>query len=217
MNFYGSHQRRNQREVFQTPATEALHHSRRGVLIEDWETEGVAAPRPHFWRRPNVRRAVLVVLVVFLILVGWSIGSALTAPGTDSTAVRLAEWGRDHGFSRVITWLEKQQYALNQHAVGGAPVDQGGVVAAFNAGFRLNASHGGYYSEGHMVVPLQAVRVVRGMELDINPVWVSGVYFHYQLDGAPPRGFRLYPNQKVPPNHYLSPSSRDWFGWYARP
>jgi hypothetical protein len=367
---------------------------------------------------------VLAALLVFLILVGWSIGSALTAPGTDSTAARLAEWGRDHGFDGAITWLEKQQYEHNQPKVGGAPaggipaaagvvtpappvgrgnlpagpptlpapnpipvlakgaplsgegqwqtvetvqgepavrvaelrpddqhtsfvagvlwidpnlvrgqlqpgyLDPGGkwqaadsitsatqstVVAAFNAGFRLNASHGGYYSEGRTVVPLQdnaaslvldtdgratvgswnhevtmgpdvasvrqnlvmlvdngqvnpscssgssvwgstlgntayidrsafgvtadgaevyvggpalsvctlgkilqAAGVVRGMELDINPDWVSGVYFH-DRPGAQPQGFRLYPSQKVIPSHYLSPSSRDWFGWYARP
>jgi hypothetical protein len=389
----------------------------RGQLLDDEEDEDYGEPiRPRFWRRPAVRRTrrvVLVALLVFLVVVGWSIGGALTAPGTDSTAARLAEWGRDHGLNGVITWLETQQYANNQPKVGGAPMggipdaagsvngggsgstggpaplavlaggsplpnegqwqtvvtvkgapavrvaalrpdaqhtsfvagvmwldptlvrgqlqpgykDPGGswqaadqittatqstVVAAFNAGFRLNSSAGGYFSEGQTVVPLQngaaslvidsngvanvgswnqevrmspnvaSVRqnlvmlvdngqvspvcgsgtsvwgatignaafidrsafgitasgaevyvggpaldvctlgrilqdagVVRGMELDINPDWVSGVYFHDQPSG-PPQGFALYPNQKVLPNHYLSPSSRDWFGWYAR-
>jgi hypothetical protein len=396
---------------------EALHHSMRGVLVEDIEAEDLTVPRQGFWRRPVVRhtrRVVVVALVLLLVAVGWSVGGALTAPGTDSTAARLAEWGRDHGFNGAVTWLEKRQYALNQPAVGGTPTggipaaagavgtasgrvgvpgpaplpvlaggvplpnegqwqtvvavrgqpavrvaalrpdaqhtsyvagvmwidptlvrgqlqpgftdpggqwqasdqitpsDQGSVVAAFNAGFRLNASQGGYYSEGRAVVPLrdgaaslvidnngvatvgswnrevrmgpqvasvrqnlvmlvdngqvnsscssgstvwgatignaafidrsafgvtatgaevyvggpalsvcnlgrilQAAGVVRGMELDINPDWVSGVYFHDQPGGTP-QGFRLYPNQKVPPTHYLSPSSRDWFGWYAR-
>jgi hypothetical protein len=394
-----------------------LDQRRRGVLVEDWGP-AVAAQRRLFWRRPVMRwtlRGSLAVLVAFLVVVGCSIDGALTAPGTDSTPARLAEWGRDHGLNNAITWLEKRQYAFNQPAVGGAPVggipkvagivgstdghgglpspaplpvlaggaplpnegqwqtvvalhgkpavrvaalrpdaqhtsyvagvmwldptlvrgqlqpgftdpggqwqasdqiaraDQGSVVAAFNAGFRLNASHGGYYSEGRTVVPLrdgaaslvidkngvanvgswnrevrlspqvssvrqnlamlvddgqvnsscssgsavwgatignaafidrsafgvtadgaevyvggpalsvcalgrilQAAGVVRGMELDINPDWVSGVYFHDRPRGAPPEGFRLYPNQKVPPTHYLSPSSRDWFGWYAR-
>lgn len=62
---------------------------------------------------------------------------------------------------------------------------------------------------------LQAAGVVRGMELDINPSWVSGVYFH-DSPGKQPQGFRLYPTQKVPPAHYLFPSSRDWYGWYVR-
>ena len=383
----------------------------RGQLLDD-EDDGEPI-RPGFWRRPAVRRTrriVLVALLVFLVVVGWSIGGALTAPGTDSTAARLAEWGRDHGLNGIITWLETQQYEHNQPKIGGAPsggipnaagsvgggggggpapltvlaggaplpnegqwqtvvsvkgapavrvaalrpdaqhtsfmagvmwidptlvrgqlqpgfkdpggswqaadqittATQGSVVAAFNAGFRLNASAGGYFSEGRTVVPLQngaaslvidrngvasvgswnqevgmssnvaSVRqnlamlvdngkvspscgsgttvwgatignaafidrsafgitaggaevyvggpaldvctlgrilqdagVVRGMELDINPDWVSGVYFHDQSNGKP-EGFRLYPTQKVLPDHYLAPSSRDWFGWYAR-
>jgi hypothetical protein len=400
----------------------------RGQLLDDPPandpaTEIIAPARPRFWRRPAVkwtRRAVLAALLVFLIVVGWSIGGALTAPGTDSTAARLAEWGRDHGLGGIVTWLETQQYDHNQPKVGGAPVggiqqaqgaetvappagpaapqtlpapaaippvaggaplanegqwqtvvtvkgaaavrvaqmrvdaqhtsfvagvmwmdpnlvrgqlqpgftdpggkwqasdeiaqaDRSSVVAVFNAGFRLNASKGGYYSEGRTVVPLQsgaaslvidkngvanvgswnnevkmtsdvasvrqnlvmlvdngqvnptcssggsvwgatlgnnafidrsafgvtangaeiyvggpalsvctlgrimqAAGVVRGMELDINPDWISGAYFHDQPSGDP-QGFRLYPQQKLPPTKYFQPSSRDWFGWYARP
>lgn len=370
-------------------------------------------------------RALLACVAVSAIVVGWSIAQALTAPGTDTTAARLAEWGRDHGLGGVITWLEKQQYEHNQPAVGGTPSggipraggavsvapsaghapgaphivtlaapepieplaggpplpgegqwqtvvtvkgqpavrvtalrpdsehtsfvagvlwmdphlvrgqlqpgfhDPGGawatptsitpqlrstVVAAFNGGFRLNGdSHGGYYSEDRMAVPLvdgaaslvlrkdgtatvgswnhevrmgpdvasvrqnlvmlvdnglvnptcqtggtaewgstvgqaayinrsafgvtadgaevyvagpalsvctlgkllQAAGVVRGMELDINPAWVNGAYFHTSPSG-PPVGFKLFPAEPVSPLHYLSPSSRDWFGWYAR-
>ena len=401
-----------------------------GQLVDDPETVIIAPrrpQRPRFWRRPAVkwtRRAILAALLVFLIVVGWSIGGALTAPGTDSTAARLAEWGRDHGLGGAVTWLEKQQYDANQPKTGGtpqggiptaagvetttpptgstkagppvqtlpapaaippvagaplpgegqwqtvvtvkggpavrvaslrpdaqhtsfvagvmwmdpnlvrgqlqpgfqdpggkwqasdeiAPADRGSVVAVFNAGFRLDASRGGYYSEGRTVVPLQngaaslvinkngvasvgawgsevsmspdvaSVRqnlamlvdngkvnpscsegngatwgftlgnnafidrsafgvtadgaevyvggpalsvctlgrilqdagVVRGMELDINPDWISGAYFHDQ-PGGQPQGFRLYPQQKLPPTKYFQPSMRDWFGWYARP
>jgi Phosphodiester glycosidase len=376
-------------------------------------------------RRPwvrHVRRALLAGLCVLVVLAGWSIGGVLTAPGTDSTAARLAEWARDHGLGGLVTYLEQQQYAQNQPKIGGLPSggipvaagadttpststahasaaglpvppsiaslaggaalpgegrwqivatvgghaavrvaairpdaqhtsylagvlwidptfvrgqlrpgyrDPGGswqaatslpkaeqrtVVAAFNAGFRLpnNGSHGGYYSEGRTVYPLQngaaslvlnnngtaavgawnnevrmtadvasvrqnlvmlvdkgtvnpdcatggsaewgstlgnaayidrsgfgitadgaevyvggpalsvctlgnilkAAGVVRGMELDINPDWISGVYFHNTPTGA--KGFRLYPTQKVPPEHYLTPSSRDWYAWFAR-
>jgi hypothetical protein len=371
------------------------------------------------WVRP-ARRIVGAGTAVALALVGWSVGGALAAPGTDSVSARLAEWGRNHDLGSVVTWLEQQQYQHNQPAVGGAPAggipvaegampdssslerfanglpapaplpsltgtpllpgegqwgtvatvhgrpavrvarlrpdqqhtsylagvlwldptlvrgqlqpgftDPGGswqaptsltpplqrsVVAAFNAGFRLNGdSHGGYYSEGRTAVPLvdgaaslvlrtdgtatvgswnhevrmspqvasvrqnlielvdngqvnptcqtggtaewgstigqaayihrsgfgitadgaevyvggpalsvctlgrilQAAGVVRGMELDINPAWVSGVYFH-DRPGGPPQGFKLFPAEQVPAQHYLSPSSRDWFGWYAR-
>jgi hypothetical protein len=380
-------------------------------------------------RRERMRRLVaagLVVLTMFVMVVGWSIAGALTAPGTDSVAARMAEWGRDHGFDELITWLEKQQYERNQPATSGVPAggitlpegwlpdtspgpgsgalarhvalpapaplppppgltaladegqwhtvvmvkgkpavrvayvrpdsdhtsfltgvmwmdptlvsgqlrpgfqDPGGtwraamslttseqhtVAAVFNAGFRLNgASHGGYYSEGRTVRPLvdgaaslvlrtdgtatvgtwnsevkmgtdvasvrqnlvplvdagqlnptcqtggtaewgstigQAAYIhrsafgvsatgaeiyvggpalsvcnlgrvlrdagaMRGMELDINPSWVSGTYFHTTPHGHP-RGFRLFPDEQVSPEHYLSPSSRDWYAFTARP
>ena len=57
--------------------------------------------------------------------------------------------------------------------------------------------------------------VVRGMELDINPNWVSGAYFHDHAHG-PPSGFRLFPGEQVAAGHYLSPSSRDWYSWSLR-
>jgi hypothetical protein len=66
-----------------------------------------------------VRRGIAFVLVAFLVLTGWSIGSALTSPGTDSTQARLAEWARDHGMGRLVTWAENQQYRRNQPKVGG--------------------------------------------------------------------------------------------------
>src|SRR5205807_222261 len=59
-----------------------------GQLSDDPATVIIRPRRTRFWRRPAVkwtRRAVLAALLVFLIVVGWSIGGALTAPGTDST------------------------------------------------------------------------------------------------------------------------------------
>jgi hypothetical protein len=63
---------------------------------------------------------------------------------------------------------------------------------------------------------LQDAGVVRGMELDINPAWVSGAYFHPRPSGAP-TGYRLFPGEQVDPGHYLKPSSRDWYAWFTRP
>jgi hypothetical protein len=57
--------------------------------------------------------------------------------------------------------------------------------------------------------------VVRGMELDINPNWVSGAYFHDRPRGEP-TGFRLFPGEQVAAAHYLQPSSRDWYSWTLR-
>jgi hypothetical protein len=387
------------------------------------EAENPSSEGKHRARRPWVRvlrRGILAGGGVFVLVVGWSIGGALTAPGTDSTAARLAEWAREHGLGGIITDLEQQQYAHNQPRVGGlppggipmaqgaapvgasspqsaggphapapipnlaggtplpgegqwqtvvtvharpavrvaqirpdaqhtsylagvmwmdptlvrgqlrpgtqdpggtwqaatslTPTDQRTVAAAFNGGFRLpnNDSHGGYFSEGRTAMPLvdgaasltmrkdgtadvgswnhevrmtpdvasvrqnlvmlvdngnvnltcqtggnaewgttignaayidrsafgvtadgaevyvagpalsvctlgnilRSAGVVRGMELDINPDWISGAYYHSTATSI--QGYRLYPAQKLPPQHYLSPSSRDWYAWFAR-
>ena len=57
--------------------------------------------------------------------------------------------------------------------------------------------------------------VQRGLELDINPHWVSGTYFHPR-PGGPPQGFSLFPAEQVAPTHYLIPTPRDWFAWFLR-
>ncbi len=62
---------------------------------------------------------------------------------------------------------------------------------------------------------LRNAGVVRGMELDINPTWVSGAYFQTP-PGGPTHAFRLYPDEQVGPQHYFLPSSRDWYSWTAR-
>ncbi len=79
--------------------------------------EVTPAPRPR--RRRRVLRAVVFVVVGTLLLVVISVGRALTAPGTDSAAARLAEWARSHGLSSVVDQLERATY--RPPAVGGVP------------------------------------------------------------------------------------------------
>ena len=89
------------------------------------------------------------------------------------------------------------------------------------SGFGVTASGAEVYGGGPALSVctlgriLSDAGVVRGMELDINPGWVSGAYFHVNAVGAP-TGYALFPTEKVPPTHYLSPSSRDWYSWDLR-
>jgi hypothetical protein len=63
---------------------------------------------------------------------------------------------------------------------------------------------------------LKAAGVVRGLELDINPNWVSGTYFHPRT-GTVAHGYRLFPDERVSPQHYLTTaSSRDFYTWSTR-
>lgn len=82
------------------------------------------------------RRWLAIPAALLAALVLWtsvSLGSALAAPGTDTTAARVAEWARDHYLGGVVTALEQAQYQLNPPKSGGAPdasaLDAGGSAA----------------------------------------------------------------------------------------
>ena len=133
-----------------------------------------------FWRRRAVRRArrvLLVVLLLFLVVVGTSITEALTAPGTDTTSVRLAEWGRDHGLGGVIDWLEKQQYEHNQPAIGGTPA--GGIPPA--AGALAPPATGGTKSPPTLPAPPAIPVLAGGAPLPGEGQWQTVV----TIEGAP--------------------------------
>lgn len=72
-------------------------------------------------RRPRstVGRGVLAAIAVVLLLLAVSVGRALAAPGTDSVAARLAEWGRGHGLSAAVDEAERLTYRAP--AAGGRP------------------------------------------------------------------------------------------------
>jgi hypothetical protein len=77
--------------------------------------------RPSWWRRHLVVSAVLALLLVAGAAAAPSLVPALTRPGTDSVAARLAEWGRTHGFSSAIDGAERLRYKLNPPKTGGIP------------------------------------------------------------------------------------------------
>jgi hypothetical protein len=63
--------------------------------------------------------AIGVACLALLAPVLWSLGQAVTAPGTDSISSRVAEWARRHGAGNLVTWIEQQTYTAPK--VGGAP------------------------------------------------------------------------------------------------
>jgi hypothetical protein len=62
---------------------------------------------------------VLAVVAIFVAVVGWSVGNALTAPGGGSLSDRLAEWARDHYLGPLVTLGEWMTYQPPK--VGGKP------------------------------------------------------------------------------------------------
>lgn len=73
------------------------------------------------WVKLRSKRKLTLITVpsLFLIVVLWSISTALLAPGTDPVSARLAEWGRNHYLSSLVSALENAQYSVSKPKVGG--------------------------------------------------------------------------------------------------
>jgi hypothetical protein len=56
-------------------------------------------------------RITAAALTVFLLVVAWSVGNALTTPGGGAISTRLAEWARDHYLGPLVTFGEWLSYS----------------------------------------------------------------------------------------------------------
>ena len=121
----GSGHRRRKQVRVHTPPTPGNTTDEPDIARSDIATPAPAAgKRPGRLRRLIARRSTRVVLALLAVFAGWlswSVGNALAAPGDDSVAARLAEWGRDHELGPVVTELESLQYQAHPPAVGGRP------------------------------------------------------------------------------------------------
>ncbi len=63
---------------------------------------------------------------------------------------------------------------------------------------------------------LKRAGCVSAMELDINPDWMSFMYYLAKKHPADPTAVNLLPNQVQPPERYYSPSNRDFTAVFAR-
>jgi hypothetical protein len=157
-------------------------------------------------------------------------GEASLVLHTDGTA-DVGAWNRDVRMAPTIASVRQNLVMLvddgqvNPTCANGGSREWGktvGQVAYIDrSGFGVTATGAEVYVAGPALSVctlgrlLQDAGVVRGMELDINPAWVSGAYFHAGPD-ARPVGSRLFPAERLASDHYLRPSSRDWFAWFVR-
>jgi hypothetical protein len=159
-------------------------------------------------------------------------GAASLVLRTDGSA-DVGSWNKEVRMGTGVASVRQNLLMLvdngqvNPTCATGGPAEWGSTIgqAAYvvRSGFGVTATGAEVYVGGPALSVcslgriLQDAGVVRGMELDINPDWVSGTYFLHPSGGGPARGYPLFPDEKVPPTHYFEPSSRDWFSWSLRP
>jgi len=93
-------------------------------------------PRRRPRRSPRQRRRARLGLLaagVVAVLSAWVLLPAVTAPGNDGVAAKVAESARDHGLGFVVTGLEALQSRLSPPSVGGKLDVQGERALAVGA------------------------------------------------------------------------------------
>lgn len=146
--------------------------------------------------------------------------------------VAVGAWGRDVRMtSQVVGVRQNLRLIVDQGAIPAA-VDQdvqsqwgatlGGGYYVWRSGLgitrdgRLVYAYGPALSVRTLAGLLQRAGAVRAMELDINPAWMSYMYYRPTPSTADPTPVNLLPTQQEPANRYYSVNSRDFTAVFAR-
>jgi hypothetical protein len=146
--------------------------------------------------------------------------------------VAVGAWGRDVRMtSQVVGVRQNLRLIVDQGAIP-ASVDQnvqsqwgatlGGGYYVWRSGLgvtrggRLVYAYGPALSVRTLAGLLQRAGAVRAMELDINPAWMSYMYYRPSPSVADPTPVNLLPTQQPPANRYYSVNSRDFTAVFAR-
>jgi hypothetical protein len=158
-------------------------------------------------------------------------------PGAASLVLRrdgsadVGAWGSEVGMTPDVAAVRQNLVPLVDHGVVNPSCATGGTAewgstvgqAAYihRSAFGVTATGAEVYVGGPALSVctlgelLRSAGVVRGLELDINPAWVSGAYFHPTGAGHP-AAFRLFGDEQVGAQHYLQTSSRDFVSFDLR-
>ncbi len=158
-------------------------------------------------------------------------------PGTASVVylcnghIKIGVWDKTVRMSRQVCGVRQNLRLIVAHGQVPASVDNN-VTTAWGAtlggGYYVWRSGIGITKDGHVIFVygpelnvrelaelLKRAGAVNGMQLDINPDWMSFMYYLHD-SSARPRPVNLLPTQLQAPNRYYSPASRDFTAVYAR-
>jgi hypothetical protein len=121
---------------------------------------------PH-WPRRAWSRGLAAAAGIFLLIIVWSVGHALTAPGGGTTSQRLAEWARDHYLGPLVTLGEWMTYQAPK--VGGKP--SFALTAPSAAAAHAGAVRHARRTHDLVVAPPAPLRPMAGKALPGEGVW----------------------------------------------
>ena len=146
--------------------------------------------------------------------------------------VTVGQWGRDVNMSSQVTGVRQNLRLIVDHGAVPSSVDQnvesqwgatlGGAYDVWRSGIgitrdgRIVYVYGPALSVRSLADLLQRAGAVEGMQLDINPAWMSYMTYKPSPSAANPTPTNLLPNQPEPANRYYSVNSRDFTAVYAR-
>lgn len=111
----------------------------------------------------QVRRIAGALVLLLLVGLGWSVGTAIGRPTSDTTTAKVAEWAREHHLGGVVNYLEQKQYDLNKPKVGGTVAN----------GFRVGTDNPTAAPAPTKTVPRKAVRPHTPAPAAIAPLGVA--------------------------------------------
>ena len=146
--------------------------------------------------------------------------------------VAIGAWGRDVGMTPEVLGVRQNLKLIVDRGAIPASVDQdvqsqwgatlGGGYYVWRSGVgvtrdgRLVYAYGPALSVRTLAGLLQRAGAVRAMQLDINPAWMSYMYYRPTPSAADPAPVNLLPTQQPPANRYYSVNSRDFTAVFAR-
>jgi len=158
-------------------------------------------------------------------------------PGAASVVIHrdgsfaLGAWDREISMTRSVVAVRQNLSLLIDHGRIRSGLDSnilgnwgptiGGGPDVWRSGVGITAAGDFLLVMGDRLTPqtladlLLDAGSVRGMEMDINPAWMSFMWYTHRTPGAEPRPHKLVDFQR-PADRYFTDTSRDFFALYLR-
>ncbi len=146
--------------------------------------------------------------------------------------VAIGTWGRGVSMSPSVLGVRQNLKLIVDHGAVPASVNQnvetqwgatlGGGYYVWRSGIGITRDgrvifvYGPAMSVASLAGLLQRAGAVEAMQLDINPAWMSYMYYKPSPSAADPTPANLLPTQPEPADRYYSVNSRDFTAVFAR-